>query len=93
MLFRSKIGKWWLKAEDIEDIAKQLAIDKVPEIATGTLDYMVDFARDGFKSQWGDFEAEGIVARPQVELLRRSGERIITKIKCKDFITEGASDE
>jgi len=31
------------------------------------------------------FQAEGIVARPKVELLSRTGERIITKIKHKDF--------
>lgn len=42
-------------------------------------------ARLGFKSTWGDFQAEGIVARPSVELKNRAGERIITKIKCKDF--------
>lgn len=37
------------------------------------------------KSQWGDFEAEGIVARPVVDLFNRKGERIITKIKAVDF--------
>jgi hypothetical protein len=39
----------------------------------------------GLKSQWGDFEAEGIVARPVVDLFNRKGERIITKVKCIDF--------
>lgn len=37
------------------------------------------------KSTWGDFEAEGIVARPTVPLFNRKGERIITKIKAVDF--------
>jgi len=37
------------------------------------------------KSTWGDFEAEGIVARPSVPLFNRKGERIITKIKAVDF--------
>jgi len=36
-------------------------------------------------SDKGDFEAEGIVARPAVELKNRTCSRIITKIKCKDF--------
>jgi hypothetical protein len=36
-------------------------------------------------SQWGDFEAEGIVARPTVPLFNRKGERVITKIKAVDF--------
>lgn len=37
------------------------------------------------KSQWGDFEAEGIVARPTLPLFDRQGNRIITKIKARDF--------
>lgn len=40
---------------------------------------------NGLRSQWGDFEAEGIVARPTVPLFDRKGERIITKIKAVDF--------
>jgi len=39
----------------------------------------------GLQSQWGNFEAEGIVARPVVPLFNRKGERIITKIKAVDF--------
>lgn len=39
----------------------------------------------GLKSQWGDFEAEGIVARPLTPLFDRKGDRIITKIKAVDF--------
>ena len=41
--------------------------------------------RHGLKSQWGDFEAEGIVARPEVPMFDRKGQRIITKIKAVDF--------
>ena len=39
----------------------------------------------GLKSQWGDFPAEGIVARPKVPMFDRQGKRIITKIKDVDF--------
>ena len=42
--------------------------------------------RKGFSSQWGDFIAEGIVARPKVEMKTRRGDRIITKIKYRDFV-------
>ena len=34
---------------------------------------------------WGDFTAEGLVARPKTELFGRDGKRVITKIKYKDF--------
>jgi hypothetical protein len=50
-----------------------------------TLHDMINMARGSFKSQWGDFRAEGIVARPVVELRTRAGRRIITKIKQRDF--------
>jgi len=85
VLFDIKIGEWWLQRKDIEDVAKQLELDVVPIIGTGTLAEMVEKAREGFNSIWGDFVAEGIVARPATELMARNGSRIITKIKYKDF--------
>jgi hypothetical protein len=85
VLFDVKVGDWWLQRKDVEQIAHQLSIDVVPIIGRGTLQEMVEKTRSGFMSQWGDFMAEGIVARPKVELKTRSGERIITKIKYKDF--------
>ena len=85
VLFDIKIGNWWLKRIDIEDIAQKLNIDIVPIIGTGTLENMVNITRKGFYSIWGDFIAEGIVARPEIELIARNGQRIITKIKHKDF--------
>ncbi len=86
VLFDIRIGEWWLKREDVEDIAKKLGLDIVPIIGEGTLKQMVEKARKGFNSIWGDFAAEGIVARPKTELIARNGKRIITKIKFRDFI-------
>lgn len=54
---------------------------------------MIHEAEKGFKSQWGDFIAEGIVARPMTELKNRNGSRIITKIKHKDFAETVCSDD
>lgn len=85
VLFDVKISDWWLKRGDVEDIAQKLGIDVVPIIGVGTLEDMVELAELGFGSQWGNFQAEGIVAHPDVELKTRSGHRIITKIKYKDF--------
>ncbi|MBT8420746.1 MAG: RNA ligase family protein [Gammaproteobacteria bacterium] len=89
VLFDIRIGQWWLQREDIEEIAGRLGIDIVPIVGHGTLDDMVDRVRSGFDSQWGGFAAEGIVARSTVELQTRGGERIITKIKAKDFAVQG----
>ena len=85
VLFDVTVGDWWLKHDDVIDVSDKLSIDVVPIIGIGTLKEMVQYTRQGFKSQWGDFQAEGIVARPSVEMFTRSGHRIITKVKCKDF--------
>lgn len=85
VLFDVKIGDWWLERQNVEDIASKLGLDIVPIIGIGTLDDMVMGAREGFHSTWGNFAAEGIVARPRVEMRARNGTRIITKIKHRDF--------
>ena len=82
-----KINKWWLQRADVEDVAQKLGLDVVPLIGEGTLHDAVQMAKAGIRSTWGDFQAEGIVARPKTELNSRSGHRIITKIKCRDFWT------
>ena len=85
VLFDVKIDNIWLQRKDVVDIADKLKIDIVPVIGKGNLLDMVKMVQEGFNSRWGDFKAEGIVARPAVGLMTRSGERIITKIKVKDF--------
>lgn len=85
VLFDVKIEGWWLQREDLEGIARGLNIDVVPIIGKGNLSEMVQITQKGFNSQWGDFLAEGIVARPSIGLKARNGSRIITKIKHKDF--------
>lgn len=85
VLFDVKVGDWWLLRPDVEDVAQKLGLVEVPIIGTGTLANMVSLVSAGFASQWGDFPAEGIVARPGVELRTRAGHRVITKLKQKDF--------
>lgn len=86
VLFDIKIGNWWLQRKDVEKIGYKLGLTVVPVVGTGTLFDAVEKTKLGFNSQWGNFLAEGIVARPAIELKARSGQRIITKIKYKDFI-------
>ena len=86
VLFDVKIGHWWLQRQDVEQLAEKFGVDIVPIVGEGTLQEAVDLVRTGVKSKWGDFTAEGLVLRPSVELKTRSGERIITKIKHRDFI-------
>lgn len=85
VLFDVKVGQFWLERHNVEDVAAKCGVRAVPIIGEGTLHDMVFRAREGITSQWGDFRAEGIVARPKVEIATRNGERVITKIKTRDF--------
>ena len=86
VLFDVKCGDWWLQRADVEDVAQKLGLDVVPIIGEGTIYDAIAAAKAGIASTWGAFQAEGIVARPKTEMNTRSGHRIITKIKCRDFV-------
>ncbi|KKK53066.1 hypothetical protein LCGC14_3098490 [marine sediment metagenome] len=85
VLFDVRVGDWWLKWGDVLDVAEALRIQPVPTVGYGTLDDLVEKVQEGFMSWWAGFPAEGIVARPFVDLYDRRGHRIITKLKTKDF--------
>ena len=85
ILFDVRVGRWWLQREDVEAIATELGIPVVPIVGTGTLPEMVEVVRDGMPSMLGDLESEGLIARPVVELSARNGQRVITKLKTRDF--------
>lgn len=85
VLFDVRVGQWWLQRSDVHDVAQKLSLDVVPVIGEGTLHDAVAWAKRGIRSTWGDFEAEGIVARPKTELMTRGGQRLVAKIKCRDF--------
>ncbi len=88
ILFDVNINGMWLEQENVRNIASQFGIDIVPVIGNGGLLYAIDMIRKGFYSTIAldnTFLAEGLVLRPEVELLDRRGERIITKIKFRDF--------
>jgi len=85
VLFDVLINEWWLKRNDIEDVANKLNIKTVPIVGTGTLQDGIEIVRHELTSAWGNFVAEGLVMKPKIELKTRMGNRIITKIKHKDF--------
>lgn len=85
VLFDVKFGPWWLSRDNVIDIAGKLEIDSVPVIGRGTLNDAFELVRNGLVSEWGDFEAEGVVCRTTVPLFNNKGERITTKVKSVDF--------
>lgn len=84
-LFDVMIDGMWLQRKDVLDIAEKLSLYTPKPFRTGPLLEAVEMARAGFCSAWGTAQAEGLVMRPIVELTDRRGNRIITKIKHKDF--------
>lgn len=86
VLFDVKIHSWWLRRKDIEEIATRFTLEVVPIVTSCDLYSAIELVRSRqLKSQWGNFEPEGLVCKPQVDIFARNGERIITKIKGKDF--------
>lgn len=89
ILFDIKIGPLWLERQAVKDIALSLGLDVVPEIGVMSLNAAIDMVKKGFNSTFGDFKAEGIIARPMVEMKNRRGERVITKLKHTDYEIQG----
>ena len=85
VLFDVTVAGWYLSRDNVEDVANKFSIDVVPIVLTGRLQDGIDLVKKGMKSQWGDFTAEGLVAKPKIDLFNRKGDRIITKIKPQDF--------
>lgn len=89
ILFDCWVNGWWLQRESLAEIARALSIQVVPIIGTGTLEEAVAFAKTGYKSTISEnkeYIAEGLIMKPEVDLFNRKGERIVAKIKYRDFI-------
>jgi hypothetical protein len=89
ILFDVKIGDWWLEDAAVFDIAMKLGVKMVPPVIVGSLAEIIEWARRGFKSEVATdatYDAEGLVMKPTTPLFNRRGERVIAKIKAKDFV-------
>ncbi len=86
VLIDVRIDNRWLRRDDVRDVANKLGIDTVPVIQRGGLYAACVAVRAGITSTWGPFPAEGLVGRPVVELFSRKGERIMAKIKTRDYV-------
>lgn len=85
ILFDVMIAGNWQPRESVEDIANYFNIDAVPIVLEGTIQEAVDYVKTKPKSKLGTAESEGVVGRPVVEMQDRCGNRVIVKIKVKDF--------
>ena len=82
---------WWLEWDAIKSVACKIDTETVPLLATiADIDFTVDEVRIGINSVVAAIEgtarfAEGIVARTTPLLLFRNGDRLMWKLKTKDF--------
>jgi hypothetical protein len=86
IVFDVLVGRWWLSDENIADVAGKLGLDVVPVIGSFTLEQAWNRITDGqLSSRWPGARIEGLVGRPAVPLFTRKGDRLLVKMKLKDW--------
>lgn len=86
VVFDVLIGRWWLTDENIADVASKLSLNVVPSMGTCTLEQAWAHITSGkLHSCWPGARIEGLVGRPAVPLFTRKGDRLIVKMKMKDW--------
>ncbi len=85
ILFDVVCGGLWLERKNVEDIANKLDLRVVEIMAYVTLDEAIECVKVGAASALGKGTAEGLVLRAPCGLLDRQGNRLICKIKTRDF--------
>ena len=85
ILFDVMIGGLYLRRDSVEDIARCFGIQTVPIVLRGSVDDAVAFVKSKPKSTIGQAMMEGVVGRLPEELFDRRGNRLIVKVKVRDF--------
>jgi hypothetical protein len=86
IVFDVLVGRWWLSREDVADVAAKLRLETVPSFATCTIPQAWDLlVEDLLVSRWPGAPIEGLVGRPAVDLFNRKGERVMVKMKLRDW--------
>jgi hypothetical protein len=91
ILFDVKVGPWWLDRTAVADVGEKLGFEVVKSLYTGTISQawycMVtgEGTPSNVVSSYPDAPLEGLVGRPQVVLFNRKGERVMVKMKRKDW--------
>lgn len=77
----------WLDRSSVEEIAKAFNVKVVPEVFRGTINEAIEYIKSDPLSVIGEerLPMEGVVGRPPIELKDKCGNRIIFKLKVKDF--------
>ena len=81
-------GGYWLNLQDMYNIFESLSILAVPMVSDKwTLNEVIEFVKTKPNSYLGnrDFQMEGLIGVPKVQLFNRYGERVKVKVKCDMF--------
>lgn len=88
ILFDIFVNGWWLKRDDVIEIAKILGCDVVPSLGLMTEEEIIELVKSKPMSKCSIIPQmiEGVVCRSNPLMLFRGGKPIIWKLKCKEFI-------
>ena len=92
-IFDVLVGEWWLRPDAVADVAATFGVKTVPVLGTFDtiptnaveLAVIIDQSRVSPEDGGPGKRAEGIVARAEPILLTRRGERLLWKLKFRDF--------
>jgi len=87
IVFDIEVGNTFLKREDVEKVAKYFNLACVPVLPITTIKEAVDYIKTKPMSVLAckEKEMEGVVGTPTVRIYDVKGNRIIVKIKARDF--------
>ena len=87
ILFDVFVGGWWLKWEDVTEIAHKLGIPHSPHLGIMTEEEIVEFVKSKPLSRCSVIPQmmEGVIARADPLVLFRNGKPVKWKLKCKEF--------
>ena len=85
ILFDVQVSGMYLLRDGVEDIARCFGIAAVPVVLRGDIDDAIAYVRSKPMSTIGSAPMEGLVGRLPEELFDRRGNRLIVKIKVRDF--------
>lgn len=86
-MFDVFINGWWMEQNSVQEFAHQLDIPWVPTLGLMTESEIIEYVKSKPLSFCSEDKQvmEGIVARTEPVLVRRSGEPLMMKLKCKEF--------
>jgi ATP-dependent RNA circularization protein (DNA/RNA ligase family) len=87
ILFDVWVGGWWLKRENVKEIANQLNIPMVPDLGIMTEEEIIEFVKSKPLSRCSEYPQtmEGVVCRSEPLMLFRNGKPLMWKLKTKEF--------